>query len=89
MRWIPQPPCGDSLCPPSTRRISQASLSSCSVNGDRQHEGQFTAVFQQVPEGYIRFVEELPRANTQGDTLDEARTNLAQKICKDLEIPRP
>ena len=50
---------------------------------------QFTAVFQQVPEGYIGFVEELPGANTQGDTLDEARTNLAQKICKDLEIPRP
>ncbi|MGH7629281.1 MAG: type II toxin-antitoxin system HicB family antitoxin, partial [Gemmatimonadales bacterium] len=34
---------------------------------------QFTAVFQQVPEGYIGFVEELPGANTQGATLDEAR----------------
>ena len=31
---------------------------------------QLTAVFQQVPEGYIGFVEELPGANTQGDTLD-------------------
>ncbi len=31
---------------------------------------QFTAVFQQVPEGYIAFVEELPGANTQGKTLD-------------------
>jgi hypothetical protein len=40
---------------------------------------QFTAVFQQVPEGYIGFVEELPGANTQGDTLEEARTNLQQK----------
>jgi hypothetical protein len=27
---------------------------------------QFTAVFRQVPEGYIGFVEELPGANTQG-----------------------
>jgi hypothetical protein len=27
---------------------------------------QFTAVFEQVPEGYIAFVEELPGANTKG-----------------------
>lgn len=26
-----------------------------------------------MPEGYIAFVEELPGANTQGATLDEAR----------------
>ena len=30
---------------------------------------QFTGVFQQVPEGYIAFVEELPGANTQGTHL--------------------
>jgi predicted RNase H-like HicB family nuclease len=41
---------------------------------------QFTAVFQQVPEGYIGFVEELPGANTQGATLDEARENLAEAV---------
>ena len=39
-----------------------------------------TAVFQQVPEGYIGFVEELPGANTQGATLDEARANLREAI---------
>jgi predicted RNase H-like HicB family nuclease len=39
---------------------------------------QLTAVFQKVPEGYIGFVEELPGANTQGATLDEARTNLEE-----------
>jgi predicted RNase H-like HicB family nuclease len=39
---------------------------------------QLTAVFQKVPEGYIGFVEELPGANTQGATLDEARTNLQE-----------
>ena len=33
---------------------------------------QFTAVYMQVPEGYIAFVEELPGANTQGATLEEA-----------------
>jgi predicted RNase H-like HicB family nuclease len=39
-----------------------------------------TAVFQKVPEGYIGFVEELPGANTQGATLDEARRNLREAI---------
>ena len=46
---------------------------------------QLTAVFQQVPEGYIGFVEELPGANTQGDTLDEARTNLQEAVQLVLE----
>jgi predicted RNase H-like HicB family nuclease len=35
-----------------------------------------TAVFLEVPEGYVAFVEELPGANTQGATLEEARENL-------------
>ena len=37
-----------------------------------------TAVYQKVNEGYIAFIEELPSANTQGNTLDEARTNLIE-----------
>jgi predicted RNase H-like HicB family nuclease len=41
---------------------------------------QLTAVFQKVPEGYIAFVEELPRANSQGDTLEEARSNLREAV---------
>ncbi len=41
---------------------------------------QLTAVFQQVPEGYIGFVEELPGANSQGDTLEEARTNVQEAV---------
>lgn len=41
---------------------------------------QLTAVFQQVPQGYIGFVEELPGANTQGATLEEARANLQEAI---------
>ena len=41
---------------------------------------QLTAVFRKVPEGYIGFVEELPGANTQGETLDEARTNLSEAV---------
>lgn len=41
---------------------------------------EFTAVFKKVPEGYIGFVEELPGANTQGATLDEARANLREAV---------
>jgi len=41
---------------------------------------QLTAVFQAVPEGYIGFVEELPGANTQGSTLEEARANLREAV---------
>jgi predicted RNase H-like HicB family nuclease len=49
---------------------------------------QFTAVFQQVPEGYIGFVEELPGANSQGDTLEEVRTNLQEAVRLVLESNR-
>lgn len=49
---------------------------------------QFTAVFRKVPEGYIAFVEELPGANTQGLTLDEARSNLKEAVALVLETNR-
>ncbi|MFN0158833.1 MAG: type II toxin-antitoxin system HicB family antitoxin [Bacteroidota bacterium] len=39
-----------------------------------------TAVFQKVPEGYVAFVAELPGANTQGETLLEARENLLEAV---------
>lgn len=49
---------------------------------------EFTAVFEKVPEGYIAFVEELPGANTQGVTLEEARENLREAIELVLEANR-
>ena len=49
---------------------------------------EFTAVFQKVPEGYIGFVEELPGANTQADTLDEARESLSEAVQLVLEANR-
>jgi predicted RNase H-like HicB family nuclease len=49
---------------------------------------KLTAVFMQVPEGYIAFVEELPGANTQGDTLEEARANLREAVELVLEANR-
>ena len=39
-----------------------------------------TAVFRRFPAGYAAFVEELPGANTQGATLEEARANLAEAV---------
>ena len=41
---------------------------------------KLTAVFEKVPEGYIAFVEELPGANAQGKTLEEARRNLSEAV---------
>lgn len=49
---------------------------------------ELTAVFRKVPEGYIAFVEELPGANTQGDTLEEARANLREAAALVLEANR-
>ena len=49
---------------------------------------QFTAVFRKVPDGYVGFVEELPGANTQGATLDEARRNLQEAVASTLEANR-
>lgn len=48
----------------------------------------WTAVYVPVPEGYIAFVEELPGANTQGATLEEARTSLQEAIEFVLEANR-
>jgi predicted RNase H-like HicB family nuclease len=49
---------------------------------------ELTAVFEKVPEGYIGFVEELPGANTQGATLEEARANLREAVQLVLEANR-
>ncbi len=50
---------------------------------------QLTAVYVQVPEGgFVAFVEELPGANTQGATLDEARENLREAVALVMEANR-
>jgi predicted RNase H-like HicB family nuclease len=50
---------------------------------------ELTAVFRKAPEGgYVAFVEELPGANTQGETLDEARENLREAVELVLEANR-
>jgi predicted RNase H-like HicB family nuclease len=49
---------------------------------------KFTAVFLRFPDGYAAFVEELPGANTQGATLEEARANLREAAGMVLEANR-
>jgi predicted RNase H-like HicB family nuclease len=49
----------------------------------------FTAVFEPAEEGgYVAFVEELPGAISQGETLDEARANLKEAVELILETNR-
>jgi predicted RNase H-like HicB family nuclease len=49
----------------------------------------FTAVYQVAEEGgFIAFVEELPGANTQGETLEEARENLREAVEMILDVNR-
>ncbi len=49
---------------------------------------KLTAVYMKVPEGYLAFVEELPGANTQGETLEEARANLEEAVRMVLDANR-
>ena len=49
---------------------------------------KLTAVFQKFPEGFAASVEELPGANTQGETLEEARENLREAVQLVLETNR-
>lgn len=49
---------------------------------------KLTAVFMEVPEAYVAFIEELPGANTQGATLDEARKNLHEAVALVLDSNR-
>jgi predicted RNase H-like HicB family nuclease len=58
------------------------------VGKDLDMKMKLTAVFEKVPEGYIAFVEELPGANTQADTIEEARTNVHKAVALVLEANR-
>ena len=48
----------------------------------------FTAVFEQDGDWWIAYVEELPGANTQGATLEEARENLKEAVQLIIEANR-
>ena len=47
-----------------------------------------TAVFEKSPYGYVGYIEELPGANTQGSTLEEAKKNSTEAIQLVVEVNR-
>ena len=49
---------------------------------------KLTAIFENVGEWWLGYVEELPGANTQGKTLDEARENLREAVLLIIEVNR-
>ena len=51
-------------------------------------ENRFTAIFEKDGDWWMGYVEELPGANTQGRTLEEARENLKEAIALILEANR-
>jgi predicted RNase H-like HicB family nuclease len=51
-------------------------------------EGKLTAIFERDGDWWIGYVEELPGANTQGETLEEARENLSEAIQLVIEANR-
>ena len=51
-------------------------------------QSTFTAVFEQDGKWWLGWVEELPGANTQGATLEEARENLHEAVQLILEANR-
>lgn len=59
------------------------------MNEMPEQQNQFTAVFEPASEGgWVAWVEELPGAVTQGETIDEARENLAEAVELILEANR-
>lgn len=48
----------------------------------------FTAVFERDGEWWMAYVEEIPRAHTQGRTMEEARENLKEALHLYLESRR-
>ena len=51
-------------------------------------KGGLTAVFEQVGDDYIGYIEEIPGVNTQGATIEEARENLQEALELILEVRR-
>jgi predicted RNase H-like HicB family nuclease len=58
------------------------------ITGSEHMEGKFTAVFEKDGDWWVGYVEELPGANTQGRTLEEARENLKEAIVLVIEANR-
>jgi predicted RNase H-like HicB family nuclease len=71
------------------RLATRPDLIVCSLMEETAMALELTAVFREAPEGgYVAFLEELPGANTQGETLAEARVNLREAVALVLEANR-
>ncbi len=55
---------------------------------ERLTMNKFTAVFERAGNWWIGYVEELPGANTQGRTLEEARENLKEAVVMVIKANR-
>ena len=51
-------------------------------------ENHFTAVFERDGKWWVAYAEELPGANTQGATIEDARENLKDAVAMVLEANR-
>jgi predicted RNase H-like HicB family nuclease len=51
------------------------------------HSG-LTAVFEKYGDDYVAYIEEIPGVNTQGATIEEARTNLLEALELTIEVRR-
>jgi len=50
--------------------------------------GGLTAVFELQGKDYIAYIEEMPGVNTQGATIEEARSNLLEALELIIEVRR-
>jgi|ERR1035437_10280114 predicted RNase H-like HicB family nuclease len=77
---------------PAPKQCGKDDCYSPIINAEKFMEMVLTAVFEEVSEseggGYVAYVEELPGAISEGDTLGEARENLRDAISLLLEANR-
>ena len=71
--------------------ICESPKSTAEYSTPRTLNMKLTAVFVEIPGGYMGYVEELPGANTEGTTLEETRENLQDAVnemmlADDLEL---
>lgn len=72
----------------SQAQICESPETTAEYSTPRKEYMKLTAVFVEIPGGYMGYVEELPGANTEGATLPETRENLMEAIQLTLEANR-
>ena len=75
------------ITPAGMRVESQIGLGATQVESPTMHN-EFTAIIEQDEEWFIAYCPEIPGANGQGRSADEARSNLGEAIALILEDRR-